>query len=68
MCFVALFADPSERVALQLSLLITNIARFDFPGRSENLLQVRGWAEREALYARYCMRDGRMLTCGMACS
>eukprot|EP00198_Chlamydomonas_reinhardtii_P012580 XP_001701917.1 predicted protein [Chlamydomonas reinhardtii] len=35
-----LLADPSERVALQLSLLITNIARFDFPGRSENLLQL----------------------------
>ncbi|KAG2435256.1 hypothetical protein HXX76_007334 [Chlamydomonas incerta] len=35
-----LLADPSERVALQLSLLVTNIARFDFPGRSENLLQL----------------------------
>lgn len=34
--------DPSERVALQLSLLITNIARFDFPARAESLLQV-GW-------------------------
>ena len=27
-----LFSDRSERVALQLALLITNIARFDFPG------------------------------------
>ncbi|KAG2494047.1 hypothetical protein HYH03_007693 [Edaphochlamys debaryana] len=35
-----LLQDPSERVALQLSLLVTNIARFDFPGRAENLLQV----------------------------
>jgi hypothetical protein len=31
--------DPSERVATQLSLLITNIARFDFPGRAPDLLQ-----------------------------
>ena len=31
-------ADSSDRVAGQLGLLITNIARFDFPGRSENLL------------------------------
>ncbi|GLI59709.1 hypothetical protein VaNZ11_001566 [Volvox africanus] len=35
-----LLTDPSDRVSLQLSLLITNIARFDFPGRAENLLQV----------------------------
>ena len=27
-----------ERVSLQLSLLLTNIARFDFPGRSQDLL------------------------------
>ena len=38
---VCVCADPSDRVALQLSLLLTNIARFDFPGRAENLLQAR---------------------------
>lgn len=33
-----LFSDPSDRVAVQLQLLITNIARFDFPLRAEGLL------------------------------
>eukprot|EP00983_Pelagomonas_calceolata_P096104 1158089-Pelagomonas_calceolata.AAC.3 len=32
-------ADPSEKIATQLSLLVTNIARFDFPGRSPELLE-----------------------------
>ncbi len=31
-------ADPSNRVAVQLSLLLANIARFDFPGRAPDLL------------------------------
>ncbi|KAL6757058.1 armadillo-type protein, partial [Haematococcus lacustris] len=31
--------DPSERVAVQLSLLIANIAQFDFPGRAPHLLE-----------------------------
>jgi len=38
--FNLLLSDSSERVATQLSLLITNIARFDFPGRSDKLLQI----------------------------
>eukprot|EP00798_Chlamydomonas_sp_ICE-L_P011430 gene11430-17116_t len=33
-----LINDTSDRVAVQLGVLITNIARFDFPGRSENIL------------------------------
>ena len=33
-----LFADPSRRVALQLTLLLTNIARFDAPRPWESLL------------------------------
>uniref|UniRef100_A0A7S3VSI4 Importin N-terminal domain-containing protein n=1 Tax=Dunaliella tertiolecta TaxID=3047 RepID=A0A7S3VSI4_DUNTE len=34
-----LLTDPSEKIATQLSLLVTNIARFDFPGRSPELLE-----------------------------
>ncbi|KAG1678184.1 hypothetical protein FOA52_016121 [Chlamydomonas sp. UWO 241] len=33
-----LLTDSSDRVATQLTLLITNISRFDFPGRSQDLL------------------------------
>ena len=32
-------SDPVERIATQLSLLLTNIARFDFPGRAPDLLE-----------------------------
>jgi hypothetical protein len=30
--------EPLERLATQLALLLTNIARFDFPGRAPNML------------------------------
>ena len=33
-----LLSDPIEHIAMQLSILLTNIARFDFPARSPDLL------------------------------
>ncbi len=37
--------EPVEGVAVQLSLLLANIARFDFPGRAEDLLQASPGAQ-----------------------
>lgn len=37
LAFQLLLSDPSERVSVQLALLITNIARFDFPTQWENM-------------------------------
>lgn len=37
-----LFQDPSKRVAVQLMLLITNIARFDVPSPWDALLPTLG--------------------------
>ena len=34
----SLFSDPSERVGMQMALLIANIARFDFPTHWPTLL------------------------------
>ena len=31
-------SEPNERIAEQLTLLLTNISRFDFPGKSPDLL------------------------------
>ncbi|GAX82609.1 hypothetical protein CEUSTIGMA_g10035.t1 [Chlamydomonas eustigma] len=33
-----MLSEPLERLATQLALLLTNIARFDFPGRAPNML------------------------------
>lgn len=33
-----MLTDPLDRISTQLTLLLTNIARFDFPGRAQDLL------------------------------
>ncbi|KAK9821560.1 hypothetical protein WJX81_001795 [Elliptochloris bilobata] len=52
-----LFADPSPRIATQLSLLVTNMARFDFPGKWGGLLSelasVAAWGAPSPVPAKH---------------